>query len=114
MGNNEVTSSENNYGLPSKNYAPPVREMKAFEDDLVKLTSNIRFRNVADPFLSKVQEDIKNINSSQKVVVFADKSTRLMFTKPLHKIILKHLRTILQKVTSSVEMNALPIQSTKN
>ena len=81
-GNNEVSSSENNYGLPSKNYAPPVREMKAFEDDLVKLTSNIRFRNVADPFLNKVQEDIKNINSSQKVVVFADKCTNVYETSP--------------------------------
>jgi hypothetical protein len=38
LGNNEVKSSENNYGLQSKNYAPPVREIKAFEDDLVKLT----------------------------------------------------------------------------
>jgi vacuolar-type H+-ATPase subunit F/Vma7 len=112
LGNNEVTSSENNYGLQSKNYAPPVREIKAFEDDLVKLTSNIRFRNVADPFLSKVQEDIKNINSSQKVVILAVKSTNV--TKPLQKIIEKHLRTILQKVTRSVEMNASPTPSTRN
>ena len=97
-GNNEVTSSENNYGLPSKNYAPP--EMKPFEDDLVKSTSNIRFRYVADPFLSKVQEDIKNINSSQKVVVFADKSTNVYETSPEN-----YSKTLTDNITKSYKLS---------
>jgi hypothetical protein len=70
---------------------------------MISLTSNIRFRSVADPFLNKVQEDIK-----------ISLINLLMFTKPLQKIIEKHLRTIFQKVTSSVEMNALLRTSTKN
>ena len=44
------TTSNDNFGLPSKAFAPPVPQMKAFEDDLLKLTTNITFRKVDDPF----------------------------------------------------------------
>jgi hypothetical protein len=48
------TSSNDKFGLPSKAFAPPIQQMKAFEEDLLKLTSNISFRKVNDPFLNKI------------------------------------------------------------
>ena len=38
--------------------APPVPQIKAFEVDLLKLTSNISFRKVKDPFFNKINKDI--------------------------------------------------------
>ena len=61
---------------------PPVKEMKGFEEDLIKLISDVSFRNVNDPFLKQVNEDIKNVNSSKNVFVFADKTTNIYETDP--------------------------------
>ena len=74
------TTSNDNFGLPSKAFAPPVPQMKAFEDDLLKLTSNITFRKVDDPFLNQIKDDMKNIRTSNNVHVFADKSTNVYTT----------------------------------
>ena len=73
-------TSNDNFGLPSKAFAPPVPQMKAFEDDLLKLTSNITFRKVDDPFLNQIKDDMKNIRTSNNVHVFADKSTNVYTT----------------------------------
>ena len=74
------TTSNDNFGLPSKAFAPPVPQMKAFEDDLLKLTSNITFRKVDDPFLNQIKDDRKNIRTSNNVHVFAGKSTNVYTT----------------------------------
>ena len=73
-------TSNDNFGLPSKAFAPPVPQMKAFEDDLLKLTSNITFRKVDDPFLNQIKDDMKNIRISNNVHVLADKSTNVYTT----------------------------------
>ena len=80
-GKNCVNDYEN-FGLPSKRSAPPIKEMKEFEDDLVSLISNITFRNVNDPFLKKVDRDMQKVNSSKNVFVFADKTTNMYEISP--------------------------------
>jgi hypothetical protein len=82
LNENEPTISENKFGLPSRNYATPISEMKAFEEDLVKLTSSITFRKVNDSFLNKIHEDLKKVHSSKNVFVYADKSTNVYETSP--------------------------------
>ena len=82
LNENKPTISENKFGLPSRNYATPISEMKAFEEDLVKLTSNITFRKVDDSFLNKIHEDLKKVHSSKNVFVYADKSTNVYETSP--------------------------------
>ena len=73
LNKNTKTTSNDNFGLPSKAFAPPIPQMKAFEDDLLKLTSNITFRKVNDPLLNQIKDDTKNIWTSNNVRVFADK-----------------------------------------
>ena len=46
------------------------------------MISDVSFRNVNDPFLKQVNEDIKNVNSSKNVFVFADKTTNVYETDP--------------------------------
>ena len=61
------TTDNNKYGLPSSKSAPPIVEMKAFED-VIQMISNVKFRKVQDPFLNKIDKDLKSVNSSKKVI----------------------------------------------
>ena len=38
--------SANTYGLKSKRSAPPVAELRAFEDDVARLIENVKFRDI--------------------------------------------------------------------
>ena len=82
VNGNNGTEKGGKFGLPSKKCGPPVKEMKGFEEDLIKLISEVSFLNVNDPFLKQVNEDIKNVNSSKNVFVFADKTTNVYETDP--------------------------------
>ena len=98
--NNKIENMK--FGLPSNKCAPPVKEMKEFEDDLVKLVSNVKFRNVHDPFLKKVNEDLAKVNSSNNVYVFADKTTNVYETSTdtYNKLLMENV-TKTYKVTES-------------
>jgi hypothetical protein len=64
------TKEYDTYGLPSKNCAPVVTEMKAFEEDVIHLVSNVKFRKISDPFLNNIAGDLEKVNSSQNVLIF--------------------------------------------
>ena len=63
------------YGFRSNKYSPAVEELAKFELDLMRMISNIKFRSVRNDFLSKLKNDIKTINSTQEILVKADKSS---------------------------------------
>ena len=44
------------FGLKSKNLPPVIDEMKSFEDDVIELIENIKFRKVTDTFLNNLSE----------------------------------------------------------
>lgn len=48
--------------------------MKPFEDDMFQLVENVKFKQVRNKFQQKLRRDVKKINSSKKVLVFADKT----------------------------------------
>ena len=87
----ESDNNECKYGLKSNKPAPPVKELSAFEEDLVKMAENIQFRQVRDHFLSTLSSDSKVINRSQNIIVFADKTGNLyerkaeQYNKLLHE-----------------------------
>jgi hypothetical protein len=56
--------------------------LKAFEDDLVKLIQNISFRDINEPFLNTINKDLKTINNSKNVYVFADKTKNIYEISP--------------------------------
>lgn len=61
--NGDGNTKSSKYGLPTKNSAPIVPEMKAFEEDLVDLISNIKFKNINDDFLENIENDMKKVGS---------------------------------------------------
>ena len=73
-------ASVNSFGFkflakPSQN-----EHLKAFEDDIYDMIRKIEFTNVRNDFQKKLQSDVQSIQSSNKLFVFADKSTNLIRT----------------------------------
>ena len=65
---------KNNFGFPSTEKPPKVEELKAFQEDLAKLTQNLKFRPCKNVFMDKLKDNIRNIDESDKIIVNADKT----------------------------------------
>ena len=61
------------YGLCNFKIPAPVKELVAFESELIELVNNVKFRKVKN----QLKEDIKKINQSDKTLTFADKSSNM-------------------------------------
>ena len=71
-----------------------MRELLAFENNLIALMKNIRFRRYNTSFQIKLNKDIKLLRNSNKTVTFADKTTNLYFlTKEEHDKLLQNAVT---------------------
>ena len=60
------------YGLKSKRTPPVIDELTGFENDLLDMVDNIEFQQVNDDFQNTLKQDVKNIASSDKLLVKAD------------------------------------------
>jgi len=69
--------SSNNHGFRTRKCPPAPMEMKAFEEDMVKLIESVSFRRVTDPFQNQMKEDIHRIRQSDKMLVEADKTRNI-------------------------------------
>ena len=81
LNSNDTTNSYK-FGLPTRNSAPNVPELKSFEEDFINLISNIKFRNVNDEFLNNIANDMKDVESSKSLLIFADKTGNIYKTTP--------------------------------
>ena len=73
-GNESRTNNTNTYGLKSKHAAPPVSDLKPFEDDVAKMIESVKFRNTSDNFIKTLERDKRKISDSNNVFVPADKT----------------------------------------
>ena len=71
----KVPAHKNWYGFKSNNPAPYVKELKDFQDDLLKLTKNLEFRTSQNDFMDELNRDLEKIDETQKVIVNADKTS---------------------------------------
>ena len=62
------------YGFQSLRCPPAVEELSKFENDLLLMIKNIKFRKINNCFQDRFSNDIKQIKSSNKVFVSADKT----------------------------------------
>ena len=76
-GENNRTYRTNTYGLKSKHSAPPVTDLKPFEEDVAKIIKNIKLRNVNSNFIKTLEKDKRKIKASKNVLIFADKSRNI-------------------------------------
>ena len=73
----ESCASGSVYGLKSNKYPPQLKELIPFEDDLIDLVKNIKFRKVRNDFQMKLHEDLRKVRSSKKTLTFADKTSNM-------------------------------------
>ncbi len=76
----KISDQNNPFGLPSNKTPPTILEMKSFENDVINLTENIKFRNAENQFQISLANDSKKINSSPNIFVFADKTRNIYET----------------------------------
>ena len=67
-----------NYGFKTNKCPPQKKDLMEFEDDLQKKISIVQFRKVNNDFQNRLKNDIRSIQLSARVFVFADK-TRNMY-----------------------------------
>ena len=96
----------NYYGFKSKNMPPQNDLLKLFEEDLLTLVRNVEFKQVKEPFMNKLREDVKMIADSKDVFVFADKTRNLYpIAVEDYKKVLKENVTKCYKKTKSQTVN---------
>ena len=76
------TSSKDTYGFKSTKNPPPVEELKEFEDDMLKMVQSLKFKQVNDPFLNKLNGDAERIKKETKLLISADKTTNFYKLEP--------------------------------
>ena len=68
------------FGFKSNNSVPQFNELeqlKGFEEDLLNLIENVKFKPIEDQFQRKMREDCKKIKDSKNVITPADKTANL-------------------------------------
>ena len=84
------SSTKETYGFKSRNSPPQVDELKPFEDDILNLIQNIKFKDIKCKFQSKLRNDIKTtIKKPDSLLIPADKTTNYyaMNTKTYNTLI---------------------------
>ena len=74
---NRSEDTQETYGLKSLNCPPKIKEMVPFEKDLWNLVNKSKFRKIKSKFQRQLNEDIREIKRSNKVLVFADKTSNI-------------------------------------
>ena len=106
------TTNINNHethGLNSTESSPPEPQMLKFENRLINMINDLKFRNVNCNFQNQLSSDIKNIKKSHYLLVPADKTTNFHKTESssynelLNKNITKTYKKVSHSATSSTE-----------
>ena len=77
--NGDDTQKENSsrYGIKSNICPPQVKELIAFEEGMIDLVHQIRFRKVKRNFQRKLSKFLKTLKSSNKTLTPADKTSNM-------------------------------------
>lgn len=70
------------YGFRTRKLPPTITQLKPFEDDLLKMIENIKFRKIRSQLQDKLKRDVKAIKEETKMIVPADK-TNNFYTVPV-------------------------------
>ena len=74
---NKSEDTQETYGLKLLNCPPKIKEMVLFEKDLWNLVDKLKFRKIKSNFQRQLNEDVRVIERSNKVLVFADKTSNI-------------------------------------
>ena len=90
------------YGLKTLHSPKQVKELSAFEKELIAVVKNIKFRNARSDFQTTLQEDIRLIHNSKKTMTFADQTSNMyQLAKEEHNKLLQNAVTSKYKKTNT-------------
>ena len=90
------------YGLKTLHSPKQVKELSAFEKELIAAVKDIKFRSAKSDFQTTLQEDIRLIHNSKKTMTFADKTSNMYrLTKEEHNKLLRNAVTSKYKKTNT-------------
>ena len=103
FSSNEYNDSKTEwYGLKFLSSPRPVKELIPFENELISLVKNIKFRQVRNHFQDQLQQDLKRMKASNKTMTFADKTTNMYhLTREKYEKLLNDSSTATCKKASS-------------
>ena len=70
------------FGFSTPLTPPNLEELQEFKQGLVKIVENIKFTNYTNPLQEKMKQDIKDIRSTDKILMGAEKTTNFYKVKP--------------------------------
>ena len=71
-----------NFGFKSRKCPPQIKDLIPFENDMLEMIENLRFRKVSNQFQEKLKTDMTNIKQSKKLLIPADKTRNLYEMDP--------------------------------
>ena len=74
---NKSKDTQETCGLKSLNCPPKIKEMVLLEKDLWNLVNKLKFRKIKSNFQRQLNQDVRVIKRSNKVLVFADKTSNI-------------------------------------
>ena len=116
---NVMTKHETN-GFNSTKSPPPIPQMLNFENRLINMINNVKFRKSNCNFQKKLSANIRNIKKSKHLLVPADKTTNFYqmdsdsFNEVLQKNVTKTYKKVSHTATSSIEHETKAIVQKSN
>ena len=114
-GAKDDDTEKENFGFQSRKSAPHVEELRPFEEDLLKLIGNVRFRRINDDFQQTLKKDISKIKTASEIFVPADKTRNLygmgakQYEKLLKENITKHYKLAPDGACDDINLEAKEI-----
>ena len=75
--NPKLPGNKNTFGFKTENIPQQHKELKPFEDSLMNMAANIKFKNASNIFQKQMRNDCENIRNSQNIFVNADKTSNI-------------------------------------
>ena len=97
---------------------PQHKNLMEFEDDLRRMISNVQFRRANNDSQNRLKNDIRSIQSSKKVFVFADKTRNIykmkksFYEKRLTDNITKTYKQSNNKIYNGISLEAKHVVKT--
>ena len=97
----------NTYGFKSPKSPPAIPQLKPFEDDLLRMVEEVKFRTICSPFQRKLSEDKRRIDNMNNILVPADKTNNYYSITPTDysKLMKDSVTTTCRKSNQLAERN---------
>ena len=93
------------FGFKSSKFPPPIPELKIFDDEMLKPLQSVEFRNNTNKLQQQLSKDAKDIKSSDKLLIGADKTTNFnrLQQDDYKRLLQENITKDYKKATDTVE-----------